>query len=131
MNGSIWVICSATSVNDVHVYDSMLGTIGSPLYVDNWTPPIPLRGLLPWNPNSTVVKVVNRQIVHQKGFVPASISSTQNAPIHTQEHLRRLVGELMRSHEGALKQVHIVLREGSPIVVADVAVEDVKAVLGE
>jgi hypothetical protein len=87
--------------------------------------------LLPGNLNSTVGKVVDWQIEHHKGFVPAFISSIQHAPIHTQQDQWRLIGERMRSGEGPLKQVHLVLGENDPIIVADEIEEDAKDVLGE
>jgi pimeloyl-ACP methyl ester carboxylesterase len=95
--------------------------------------------LLPGNPNSTVGKVVDWQIQHHAGFVPAFISSIRYAPIHGQQHRWRLIGEYMKesavsggSGEGAgLKEVHLILGETDPIIVADEIVEDAKEVLGQ
>ncbi|KAF2109310.1 Alpha/Beta hydrolase protein [Lophiotrema nucula] len=89
------------------------------------------RVLLPGNPDSTVGEVVDWQLQHHQGFVPAFISSIRHAPIHNQHHRWRVIGERMRKREGFLKHVDFVLGARDPIIIADELQEDAKEVLGE
>jgi hypothetical protein len=87
--------------------------------------------LLPGNPHSTVSNVVDWQILHHRGFVPAFISSIRYAPIHNQHHRWRVVAQNIANGVGNLKEVRMVLGETDPIIVADELVEDAKEILGE
>lgn len=103
--------------------------------------------LLPGNPESTIGNVVDWQIRCHAGFVPAFISSIRFAPIHAQHHRWRIVGEyLARAAAGAdvatrdttsnskrgtvLNEVHLVLGEKDPIILAEEVEHDVKEILG-
>lgn len=89
------------------------------------------RSLLPGMPHSTVSAVVDWQIKHHKGFVPAFISTIRHGPVH-HEHARwQVIGENIDRHEGLLKEVWFVLGEDDPIIIADELTEDAKAALGE
>jgi pimeloyl-ACP methyl ester carboxylesterase len=90
--------------------------------------------LLPDNPHSTVGNVVDWQIKHHAGFVPAFISSIRYAPIHEQQHRWRRIGEYLRassSPTALLKEVHLVLGETDPIIIAEEVAHDAREVLGE
>lgn len=86
--------------------------------------------LLPENPESTVGNVVDWQILHHKGFVPAFISSIRYAPVHNQHHRWRRLREHIEQGNFP-KQVHIVLGAKDPVIVAEEVTEDVKEVLGK
>lgn len=87
--------------------------------------------LLPAHVNSTASKVVDWQIEHHKGFIPAFVSAIRYAPIHGQQDRWRVLRENMESGKSGLKKVHLVLGETDPIIVAEELVEDATAVLGE
>ncbi|ORY19731.1 Alpha/Beta hydrolase protein [Clohesyomyces aquaticus] len=87
--------------------------------------------LLPPNPNSTVGRVVDWQVSHHRGFVPAFISTIRHAPIHNQHDRWRLIGERMKNGSGPLRRVNIVLGENDPIIIADEISEDAREVLGD
>ncbi|CAA9965733.1 MhpC hydrolase or acyltransferase [Pyrenophora teres f. maculata] len=89
------------------------------------------RMLLPGNPYSTVSSVVDWQIKHHKGFVPAFISTVRNAPIYNQHDRWAVIRENIEARAGPLKEVWLVLGETDPIVVADEVTEDARTVLGE
>ncbi|CAI6335696.1 unnamed protein product [Periconia digitata] len=87
--------------------------------------------LLPGNSCSTVSGVVDWQISHHRGFVPAFISSIRYAPIHNQHHRWRVVANNIETGAGKLKEVQLVLGETDPIIIAEEMVEDSKAILGD
>ncbi|KAF2476444.1 alpha/beta-hydrolase [Lindgomyces ingoldianus] len=91
----------------------------------------PQLNLLPTCPNSTVGNVVDWQIQHHRGFVPAFVSTIRFAPIHNQHHRWRIIGEKMKIGGIPLKKVNVILGENDPIIVAEEVAEDVKEVLGE
>ncbi|KAF1939119.1 alpha/beta-hydrolase [Clathrospora elynae] len=87
--------------------------------------------LLPGNPHSTVSAVVDWQIKHHYGFVPAFISTIRYAPIYNQHHRWSVIKENIETKTGPLRDVWLVLGETDPIIIADEVTEDAKAVLGE
>lgn len=87
--------------------------------------------LLPEYVNSTASKVVDWQIQHHKGFIPAFISSIRHAPIHGQQARWTILREHIEKGVGVLRRVYIVLGETDPIIVAEELVEDATAVLGK
>ncbi|KAF2022066.1 alpha/beta-hydrolase [Aaosphaeria arxii CBS 175.79] len=87
--------------------------------------------LLPSHPQSTVGAVVDWQIEHHAGFVPAFISSIRYAPIHDQHHRWRIIRDNMREGKSTFDRVVLVLGETDPIVVAEELVPDAKGVLGD
>ncbi|PSN70188.1 alpha/beta-hydrolase [Corynespora cassiicola Philippines] len=87
--------------------------------------------LLPEHPQCTASNVVDWQILHHKGFVPAFISSIRYAPVHDQHHRWRALGENVAMQRGPLKKVHLVLGETDPIIVVDEVIEDAQAALGQ
>lgn len=89
------------------------------------------RMLLPGNPHSTVSSVVDWQIKHHKGFVPAFISTIRNAPIHNQHDRWNVIRDNIESRAGPLREVWLVLGETDPIIVANEITEDARAALGE
>lgn len=89
------------------------------------------HALLPGNPYSTVGAVVDWQIEHHAGFVPAFISSIRYAPVHGEHERWRILGKNISDGVGKLKKVHIVLGETDPIIVKDENIEDATACLGE
>lgn len=88
-------------------------------------------GLLPGNVNSTVSNVVDWQISHHKGFIPAFISSIRYAPIHNQHDRWRIIAENVKTKTGKLREIWLVLGETDPIILVDEMVEDSKAIFGE
>ncbi|KAF2847630.1 alpha/beta-hydrolase [Plenodomus tracheiphilus IPT5] len=76
-------------------------------------------------------EVLEWQVQHHKGFVPAFISSIRYAPIHDQQHRWSVLKENMESRHSHFKEVWFVLGEMDPIVDADELMEDAKSVLGE
>lgn len=89
------------------------------------------HALLPRNPHSTVGAVVDWQIEHHAGFVPAFISSIRYAPVHGEHERWRILGKNINEGVGDLKRVHVVLGETDPIIVKDENIEDVTGCLGE
>ncbi|KAF9699283.1 hypothetical protein EKO04_003041 [Ascochyta lentis] len=89
------------------------------------------HALLPGNPHSTVGAVVDWQIAHHEGFVPAFISSIRYAPVHGEHERWRILGRNMKEGVGELKKVHVVLGETDPIIVKDELMEDAVGCLGE
>jgi hypothetical protein len=87
--------------------------------------------LLPNHINSTASNVVDWQIQHHQGFIPAFISAIRYAPIHGQQSRWSAIRDNIENGVGKLKKVHIVLGETDPIVVAAELTEDAAAVLGE
>ncbi|OCK81970.1 alpha/beta-hydrolase [Lepidopterella palustris CBS 459.81] len=99
--------------------------------------------LIPSHPPSTVGAVVDAQIAHHAGFVPAFISSIQHAPIHEQHARWRVIGSRLASQAAnpmvpgfqmlGLERgmVLMLLGEWDPIVLADEVAEDARVVLGE
>ena len=86
--------------------------------------------LLPNNPYSTVGAVVDWQIKHHKGFVPAFISSIQYAPVHDEHARWNVLGQSIKNKSGKLTKVHIVLGETDPIIVKDENIKDATECLG-
>ena len=86
--------------------------------------------LLPGNPYSTVGAVVDWQIEHHEGFVPAFISSIRYAPVHGEHERWRILGRNVSQGKGDLKKVYVVLGETDPIIVKDEIVEDASECLG-
>lgn len=87
--------------------------------------------LLPGNPNSTVSAVVDWQIRHHPGFVPAFISTIRHGPVHHQHARWALIKENMDKKKSLFSEVWLVLGETDPIIVWDEVTEDVKSVLGD
>lgn len=87
--------------------------------------------LLLGNPHSAVGAVVDWQIQHHAGFVPAFISSIRYAPVHGEHERWRLVGKHIENGVGGVRKVYVVLGETDPIIVKDEIVEDATEVLGE
>jgi pimeloyl-ACP methyl ester carboxylesterase len=88
-------------------------------------------GLLPGNPHSTVGAVVDWQIKHHAGFVPAFVSSIRYAPVHGEHERWRIVAKNIDDSVGQLGRVYIVLGETDPIIVKDEIMDDARDVLGE
>jgi pimeloyl-ACP methyl ester carboxylesterase len=88
------------------------------------------HALLLGNPYSTVGAVVDWQIKHHKGFVPAFISSIRYAPVHGEHERWRILGKNISQGIGELKKVYVVLGETDPIIVQDEIVEDASECLG-
>ena len=82
------------------------------------------HALLPVNPYSTVGAVVDWQIEHHEGFVPAFISSIRYAPVHEEHERWRILGRNASEGKGTLRKVHVVLGETDPIIVKDEIIED-------
>lgn len=89
------------------------------------------RQLLKHNPNSTVSAVVDWQVLHHKGFVPAFVSSIRHAPVHEQHERWSVIKDNIEQRRGPLKEVWLVLGETDPIIIKEELVEDATAVLGE
>ncbi|OCL00885.1 alpha/beta-hydrolase [Cenococcum geophilum 1.58] len=98
--------------------------------------------LLPGAPASTVAAVVDWQLAHHAGFVPAFVSSIRYAPIRGQHARWRVIGERLSAQNAAPGDT-VVAREGlergkvlvllgvrDQVVVADEVAADVEAVLG-
>lgn len=88
------------------------------------------HALLPGNSYSTVGAVVDWQIEHHKGFVPAFISSIRYAPVHGEHERWRILGRNASQSIGGLRKVYVVLGETDPIIVKDEIVEDAGECLG-
>jgi pimeloyl-ACP methyl ester carboxylesterase len=86
--------------------------------------------LLPGNPNSTVGTVVDWQLKHHEGFVPAFISSIRYAPVHGEHARWQVLGQSITNGSGKLTKVHIVLGETDPIIVKDEIIKDATECLG-
>ncbi|KAF1933923.1 alpha/beta-hydrolase [Didymella exigua CBS 183.55] len=82
------------------------------------------HALLPGNPFSTVGAVVDWQIEHHGGFVPAFISSIRYAPVHGEHKRWRVLGRNIGESIGSLRKVFVVLGETDPIIVKDEIMED-------
>jgi hypothetical protein len=89
------------------------------------------KKLLRGNPQSTVSAVVDWQVLHHKGFVPAFVSSIRYAPVHEQQHRWSVIKDNIESGKGPLKEVWLVLGETDPIIIKEELVEDATAALGE
>lgn len=89
------------------------------------------HALLPGNPYSTVGAVVDWQIEHHEGFVPAFISSIRYAPVHGEHERWRILGRNISEGRGELHKVHVVLGETDPIIVKDEIIEDATECLGK
>ena len=89
------------------------------------------RVLVPGNPNSTVSAVVDWQVLHHKGFVPAFVSSIRHAPVHEQHDRWSVIKDNIEQGRGPLREVWLVLGETDPIIIKEELVEDATAVLGE
>jgi hypothetical protein len=87
--------------------------------------------LLSGKPQSTVSAVVDWQVLHHKGFVPAFVSSIRHAPVHAQQHRWSIIKDNIEQGKGPLKEVWLVLGETDPIIIKEELVEDATAVLGE
>ena len=81
--------------------------------------------------HGSVTEVLDWQLQHHKGFIPAFISSIRYAPIHGQHHRWAVIRENIEKKQGRLKEVWFVLGEMDPVVVAEELMEDAKSVLGE
>ncbi|OSS46253.1 hypothetical protein B5807_07986 [Epicoccum nigrum] len=86
--------------------------------------------LLPENPHSTVGAVVDWQIKHHKGFVPAFISSIRYAPVHDEHARWQILGQTITDGSGKLAKIYIVLGETDPIIVKDEIIRDATECLG-
>ncbi|KAF2823245.1 alpha/beta-hydrolase [Ophiobolus disseminans] len=89
------------------------------------------RVLLSGVANSTVSGVVDWQVLHHKGFVPAFVSSIRHAPVHEQHERWSVIKENIEQGRGPLREVWLVLGETDPIIIKEELVEDATAVLGE
>ncbi|KAF3045495.1 hypothetical protein E8E12_008088 [Didymella heteroderae] len=89
------------------------------------------HALLPLNPYSTVGAVVDWQIEHHEGFVPAFISSIRYAPVHGEHERWRALGRNISERKGRLEKVYVVLGETDPIIVEDEVMEDAGKCLGQ
>lgn len=89
------------------------------------------HALLPGKPHSTVGAIVDWQIAHHEGFVPAFISSIRYAPVHGEHERWRVVGRNITEDVGGLKMVYVMLGETDPIIVKDEVMQDAKGCLGE
>jgi hypothetical protein len=89
------------------------------------------RALLRGNPESTVSAVVDWQVLHHKGFVPAFVSSIRHAPVHEQQHRWTIIRNNIEAGKGPLKEVWLVLGETDPIIIKEELVEDATAALGD
>ncbi|UPX13728.1 uncharacterized protein EKO05_0004227 [Ascochyta rabiei] len=89
------------------------------------------HALLPACPHSTVGAVVDWQIAHHEGFVPAFISSIRYAPVHGEHERWRALGRNIDDGVGELKKVHVVLGETDPIIVKEELMEDARECVGE
>jgi pimeloyl-ACP methyl ester carboxylesterase len=87
--------------------------------------------LLPDYRNSTASRVVDWQILHHRGFIPAFVSAIRHAPIHGQQARWSILREVVDKGLGGLKKVYIVLGETDPIIIAHELVEDATEVLGK
>lgn len=79
----------------------------------------------------SVAEVVDWQLQHHKGFIPAFISSIRYAPIHQQHHRWSVIRENMDKKNSHLKEVWFVLGEMDPVVDAEELMEDAKNIFGE
>jgi pimeloyl-ACP methyl ester carboxylesterase len=89
------------------------------------------RALLRGNPQSTVSAVVDWQVLHHKGFVPAFVSSIRHAPVHEQQDRWAVIRNNIEAGRGPLKEVWLVLGETDPIIIKEELVEDATAALGD
>jgi pimeloyl-ACP methyl ester carboxylesterase len=89
------------------------------------------RALLRHNPASTVSAVVDWQVLHHKGFVPAFVSSIRHAPLHEQQNRWSIIKDNIEARKGPLREVWLVLGETDPIIIKEELVEDATAALGE
>jgi pimeloyl-ACP methyl ester carboxylesterase len=89
------------------------------------------RALLKHNPESTVSAVVDWQVLHHKGFVPAFVSSIRHAPAHEQQNRWSIIKDNIEARKGPLREVWLVLGETDPIIIREELVEDATAALGE
>jgi hypothetical protein len=98
--------------------------------------------LLSGAPASTIAAVVDWQLAHHAGFVPAFVSSIRYAPICGQHARWRVIGERLSAQNAAPGDT-VVAREGlergkvlvllgvrDQVVVTDEVAADVEAVLG-
>ncbi|CAO2649207.1 Nn.00g065920.m01.CDS01 [Neocucurbitaria sp. VM-36] len=81
--------------------------------------------------HGSVTEVLDWQLQHHQGFIPAFISSMRYAPIHEQHHRWGIIRENIERKQGRLKEVWFVLGEMDPVVVPEELMEDAKNVLGE
>jgi pimeloyl-ACP methyl ester carboxylesterase len=101
------------------------------------------RPLLKKHPVSTISNVVHWQIRHYPAFIPAFISTIQNAPVHGQHHIWARIGARLkhqRSHPEDKEartlgldsgKVLLILGEHDKIVVVEEVKEDTEEVLGK
>jgi hypothetical protein len=94
-------------------------------------------------PHITVASAVSWQVAHHAGFIPAFMSSIRYAPIYNQHALWAIVGSRLSeqkaipANEGLAKRglhkgkVLMILGAIDPVIVAEEAIQDTKAVLGE
>lgn len=95
------------------------------------------------HPHISVASAVSWQIAHHAGFIPAFMSSIRYAPIYNQHAVWAIVGSRLSEQKtnpadettakrGLLKsKVLMILGATDPVIVAEEASEDTKAVLGE
>lgn len=95
------------------------------------------------HPHISVGSAVSWQIAHHAGFIPAFMSSIRYAPILNQHAVWTIVGSRLSEQKaspadkttakrGLLKgRVLMILGATDPVIVAEEASEDTKAVLGE
>jgi len=88
------------------------------------------HGLLAGRPGSTASQVVDWQIAHHRGFVPAFISSIRHGPIHEQQGRWGVIRGNVEAGKGMIGAVHVVLGETDRIIVADELLEDAGRALG-
>lgn len=81
--------------------------------------------------HGSVTEVLDWQLQHHKGFVPAFISSIRYAPLYNQHHRWGIIRENLEKKSSHMKEVWFVLGEMDPVVVAEELMEDAKQILGE
>ncbi|KAI8937443.1 hypothetical protein NX059_005165 [Plenodomus lindquistii] len=87
--------------------------------------------LLPESPNSTVSGVVDWQIKHHAGFVPAFISTIRYGPVSHQHARWQAIKDNLDKKKSLFNEVWLVLGETDPIIIWDEVTEDVKNLIGE
>ncbi|KAL2198522.1 Alpha/Beta hydrolase protein [Corynascus similis CBS 632.67] len=101
--------------------------------------------LLARRPEHTVSSVMDWQLRHHEGFIPAFISSIRHAPIYDQKDDWRALGQLLAERRERLGwedaagevpgleggKILIVLGASDPVIVKEELIHDATAVLGE
>lgn len=81
--------------------------------------------------HGSTTEILDWQLQHHKGFVPAFISSIRYGPLYGQESRWSVIKENIEKRHGHIKEVWFVLGEMDPVVVAEELMEDAKNILGE